>query len=138
MENKKNYYIFLDGEKVYVPEETYKSYWKITNRENYLKRLDREYGLIYFSEFVTEDTDRNIEERLEDKSVDVEKIVRTSLQIEALNKALKQLSPEERAIIHAIFYEERTFRDIADEYGISISTLSYRKTKILEKLRKLL
>ncbi|HBC96773.1 MAG TPA: RNA polymerase subunit sigma, partial [Clostridium sp.] len=98
-ENKKNYYIFLGDKKVDVSEKVYKGYWQETNRENYLNRLDKENKLGYFSEFVSDGTDRSMEERLIDKAVDVEKLVAVKMQIEALNKALDKLSPEEREII---------------------------------------
>ena len=102
-ENKKNYYIFLGDKKVDVSEKVYKGYWQETNRENYLNRLDKENKLGYFSEFVSDGTDRSMEERLIDKAVDVEKLVAVKMQIEALNKALDKLSPEEREIIQALF-----------------------------------
>ena len=102
-ENKKNYYILLGDTKVDVSEELYKGYWQETNRENYLNRLDKENKLGCFSEFVLDGTDRSMEERLVDKAVDVEKLVAVKMQIEALNKALDKLSPEEREIIQALF-----------------------------------
>jgi len=74
-ENKKNYYLFVGDKKIDVSEKIYKEYWQETNRENYLKRLDRKNKLRYFSEFVTEEKDRTIEERFADKSIDIEKLV---------------------------------------------------------------
>ncbi len=102
-ENKKNYYIFLGDSKVDVSEKVYKGYWQETNRENYLNRLDKENKLGYFSEFISDRADRSMEERLIDKAVDLEKLVAVKMQIEALNKALDKLSPEEREIIQALF-----------------------------------
>jgi len=111
MKEKKNYYIFLGDLKVDVSEEVYKGYWQETNRENYLKRLDKENRLGYFSEFVSDEVARSMEERLIDKAVDLEKLVEVKIQIEALNRALDNLSPEEREIIQALFYEEIPQRD---------------------------
>lgn len=102
-ENKKNYYIFLGDTKVDVSEKVYKGYWQETNRENYLNRLDKKNKLGCFSEFISDGTDRSMEERLIDKAVDVEKLVAVKMQIEALNKALDKLNPEEREIIQALF-----------------------------------
>ena len=103
-ENKKDYYIFLGDTKVDVSEKVYKGYWQETNRENYLNRLDKEKKLGYFSEFISDGRDRSMEEeRLEDKAVDIEKLVAVKMQIKALNKALDKLSPEEREIIQALF-----------------------------------
>ena len=137
MENKKNYYIFLDEKKIDVSEKVYKEYWKETNRENYLYRMDKENHLGVFSEFENEDS-RGIEERLVDSSVDVEKLVDVKLQIEELYKALDRLNPEEREIIQGLFFDEKTLEKVGEEFGISHPAVIKRKKKILEKLRKIL
>lgn len=138
MKEKKNYYIFLGDLKVDVSEEVYKGYWQETNRENYLKRLDKENRLGYFSEFVSDEVGRSMEERLIDKAVDLEKLVEVKIQIEALNRALDNLSPEEREIIQALFYEEIPQRDLAKKLNISQGAVFRRKEKILKKLKVLL
>lgn len=138
MKEKKNYYIFLGDLKVDVSEEIYKGYWQETNRENYLKRLDKENRLGYFSEFVSDEVARSMEERLIDKAVDLEKLVEVKMQIEALNRALDNLSPDEREIIQALFYEEIPQRDLAKKLNISQGAVFRRKEKILKKLKVLL
>jgi RNA polymerase sigma factor (sigma-70 family) len=134
-ENKKNYYIFLGDKKVDVSEKVYKGYWQETNRENYLNRLDKENKLGYFSEFISDGTDRSMEERLIDKAVDLEKLVAVKMQIEALNKALDKLSPEEREIIQALFFDEIPQRELAKTLNISQGAVFRRKEKTLEKLK---
>lgn len=137
MENKKSYYIFLDDKKIDVSEKVYKEYWKETNRERYLYRLDKENHLRFFSELENEDS-RSVEERLADSNVDVEKIFDVKFQIEELHKALDRLSPEEREIIQALFFDEKTLEKVGEEFGISHPAVIKRKKKILEKLRKIL
>ena len=137
-ENKKDYYIFIGDLKVDVSEEVYKGYWQETNRENYLKRLDKENRLGYFSEFVSDEVGRSMEERLIDIAVDLEKLVEVKIQIEALNRALDNLSPEEREIIQDLFYEEIPQRDLAKKLNISQGAVFRRKEKILNKLKVLL
>ena len=119
-ENKKNYY------------------WQETNRENYLKRLDRKNKLSYFSELVTEEKDRTIEERFADKSIDIEKLVAVKMQIAALHEALNKLNPEEREIIQALFFEEIPQRDLAKKLNISQGAVFRRKEKTLKKLKEFL
>ncbi|HCW03955.1 MAG TPA: RNA polymerase subunit sigma [Clostridium sp.] len=135
MKDKKNYYLFLGDLKVDVSEEVYKGYWQETNRENYLKRLDKENRLGYFSEFVSDEVARSMEERLIDKAVDLEKLVEVKMQIEALNKALDKLSPEEREIIQALFFDEIPQRELAKTLNISQGAVFRRKEKTLEKLK---
>lgn len=137
-ENKKNYYLFVGDKKIDVSEKIYKEYWQETNRENYLKRLDRKNKLRYFSEFVTEEKDRTIEERFADKSIDIEKLVAVKMQIAALHEALNKLNPEEREIIQALFFEEIPQRDLAKKLNISQGAVFRRKEKTLKKLKELL
>lgn len=137
-ENKKNYYLFVGDKKVDVTEKIYKEYWSETNRENYLKRLDKKNKLSYFSEFAIEEKDRNIEERFADKSIDIEKLVAVKMQIAALHEALNKLNPEEREIIQALFFQEIPQRDLAKKLNISQGAVFRRKEKTLKKLKEFL
>ena len=67
-----------------------------------------------------------------------EKIVEVKMQIEELNKALNQLTKEEREIMEAIFYREESLRSIGKKEKVSYQTIGKRRDKILEKLRKIL
>lgn len=62
-------------------------------------------------------------------------LVEDKLELELLAAALDKLAPEEKSLIRALFYDERTVRDCAAEIGISHQAVVKRKQKILEKLR---
>ena len=49
-----------------------------------------------------------------------------------------RLTPEEQALIQALFFEEKTERQYAEELGVYRNAIHVRKTKILKKLKKLL
>lgn len=132
---KKEYFIFVNGDKVMVSKEVYLAYWQYTNRENYLERLDRQNKLLFFSDV---DHDGNFVDNLADKSVDVEKLVETKEAIEALNTALSELNDEEREIINALYFQEETTRVVANRFGLPQTNLIRRRNKILKKLRKIL
>jgi len=136
--NEKEYYLFVGKEKIYVSEEVYKAYWQETNRERYLKRIDKENKLGYFSEFIPKNCDRNIKSEYEDKCVDVEKLVAVKIQIEALEEALGELNIEEREIIQALFFDETSQRDLAKKMNVSLATIFRRKEKTLKKLKEIL
>lgn len=132
----KKYFLIVNKEKVDVSEEVYKEYWKITNHENYLERVDRKNHLLFFSNLNTEDT--VFEEMIEDKSVDVEKIVETKMRIEDLYTALSKLNEEERKIIDSIYFEEKSIREIAKETNTNPMKISRKHKNILDKIRNLL
>ncbi len=133
---KKDYFIFIDKEKVMVSKEVYLAYWKQTNREKYLERLDRKNRLLYISQF---DQDGNFQDIIEDKSVDVEKLVETKEAIVNLRKAISKLSDEEREIINAsLYFREETIRYVAQNIGTHKASLIRKRDRILEKLKMIL
>jgi RNA polymerase sigma factor (sigma-70 family) len=129
---KKEYFIFVNGDKVFVSKEVYQVYWQQTNRENYLERLDRKNKLLFFSEA---DHDGNFVDNLEDKSVDVEKLVETKEAIENLYKALAELNDEEREIIDALYFREESTRKLAERLGTHKTSIIRKRESILNKLK---
>ena len=128
----KEKYIYVNGKKIYVSDEIYREYKKLKNREEYLARLDRKHRGFHF-----DGVNQSVED-LEDKSVDIEKIIETKLRLEDLYKALDNLNEEERRIINALYFEERTIRDLADEEEVSSKKIFTSRNKILQKLKKLI
>ena len=59
-------------------------------------------------------------------------------EIQRLKQAVKQLRPEEQALISALFYRRQSERSYGSEIGVSQRCVSYRKILIQKKLRKLL
>ena len=129
----KEYYLYVRGQKVKVSEDIYKVYWREKEHEKYLEQVDKKNHLLFFSSL---DHDGNFENNLEDKNVDVEKVVATQIMIEALRNAMSKLNEEEREIIERLYFNDETLRAVAKTKNISHPTLIKRRDKILEKLKK--
>ena len=87
---KKEYYLYVNGQKVKVSEEIYKVYWREKEHEKYLEQVDRKNHLLLFSSL---DHDGHFYENIVDEGVDVEKIVETQMrpsQSETLYQGLTQ------------------------------------------------
>ena len=72
---KKEYYLYVGGQKVKVSEDSediYKVYWREREHEKYLEQVDRKTYLLFFSYL---DQDGHFADNIIDESVDVEKIV---------------------------------------------------------------
>lgn len=125
----KKYSIKIDGLEIPVDEEVYNAYKRAEWREEYHDRRRRktEYSLDVLGEAGYEPPDTG--ELVED-------IVCDNALLEALFASLHTLTDDERSIINAIFYEGRTLREIAKEYGVSQVTIHKREKKIIEKLKK--
>ena len=131
----KKYFLLVNGKREEVSKEVYTEYWKLKNRENYLKRQDAKFGLLPFSSF---DEDGHFVEDIPDESVDVEKIVETKLRIEDLYNALSKLNSEERKIIESLYFEDKSIRDIARETNTNPMKISRKHKSILDKIRQFL
>ena len=131
----KEYYLYVKGKAVPVSEEIYKAYWKITEHEKYLQKKDWKHNVIPFSAL---DHDGYFVETIIDERIDLEKIVEVKMQIEELNKALATLTKEERELMETIFCKEESLRSISKREKVTHQTISGRRDRILEKLRKIL
>lgn len=128
----KEKYIYVKGKKIYVSEEVYRAYKKELNHEAHLKRLDRKHKVFCFGDFNTSIVD------IADNTVDVEKIIETKMLIEDLYHALDSLNDEERKLIEALYFEDKTLTEVAKREDTHPMKISRLRDKILEKLRKLL
>ena len=90
----------------------------IPSREDYLDRL----------------VDENARQ-FSDEQESVESVVLLKLEVDRLHTALSLLTPEERALIQALFFDERKESELAVELGISQPAVYKRKMKILKKLK---
>lgn len=128
------YFIYVNGLKVPVSKEIYREYWRLTNRENYLKRLDIQYHVRPFSDY----TDTLLTNVLVDDKMDLEKIIETKEILQLIYEALFTLNDEEFTLVKDLFFEEKTLNEISQFNQISISTVARRRDKILNYLKKLL
>ena len=132
---KKEFYLYVNGQKVKVSEEIYKVYWREREHEKYLEQVDRKNHLLFFSSL---DHDGHYVDNIVDESVDVAKIVETQMMIESLRYAISKLNDEERDIIERLYFNDETVRSVAKLKDITHPALIKRRNKILEKLKKII
>ena len=97
---KKEFYLYVNGQKVKVSEDIYKVYWREREHEKYLEQVDRKNHLLFFSSL---DHDGNFVDNITDESVDLEKIVETQMMIEAVRNAISKLNDETWIVIQALW-----------------------------------
>ena len=131
----KEYYLYVDGQRVKVSEQIYKVYWREKEHEKYLEQVDKKNHLLFFSSL---DHDGNFVDNLADESVDVEKIIETQILIETVRKAISRLNDEERDIIERLYFNDETLSSVARSKKVSYQAIQWRKNNILKKLRVLL
>lgn len=126
----KQRYIWIKGVNVPVTEEVYRAYKQAEWREEKQDAVcaDRECS---FDFMIEHDLDG---QAVTDQAL-VDEIALDKLLLEMLLAALAELTDDERSLIDALFYQEKSEREVAKETGVPRKILAYRKTKILEKLR---
>lgn len=145
---EKDFYLYMDGQPIPVSEEVYREYYRAENKERYfMGRLKKGHTT------VDPDTQQiqyipsrevSYEQLLEqdwqfaapDASVE-DKVVRSDM-LEKLEAVLHSLSAEELALLEALFYLEKTEREVAGLYDVSQNTIHYRKNRLLDKLKKMM
>ena len=142
--SEKKYTVVCNGTKVEVTEAVYKLY--VTDPENEERQyrwskvsrieVDTEKEKVTFVPSREDSIDRLTELgfEFEDASFSIDAID-TAVMVE---KALDQLSFDERYIIESLFYNGKTEQELADEYGISQKNLHMRKVRILAKMNRIL
>ena len=131
----KEYYLYVNGQRVKVSEQIYKVYWREKEHEKYLEQVDKKNHLLFFSSL---DHDGHFADSIIDESVDVEKIVETQMMIEAVRNAISRLNAEEKDIIERLYFHDETLSSIARKKNVSYQAIQWRKNSILKKLKLLL
>lgn len=124
-------YKFVDGttNAVEVTDELYLIHLQLTKEEisNNRRETRRHTSLYYF-------TDMGID--FEDKRIDIFAEIVRKENAERIHKALLTLSDKRRDLVHKVFYEEMTMRQIASQTGVSHTAISQRMKTIRKRLQK--
>ena len=138
--------IWVRGQLIEVTDEVYRAYMqgdrKMRYFENDLKTerfvLGKEGQVVQIIPSREDSLDRLVDEnarQFSDEQESVESVVLLKLEVDRLHTALSLLTPEERALIQALFFDERKESELAVELGISQPAVYKRKMKILKKLK---
>lgn len=143
--SEKDFYLYIDGKLIKVSREVYQEYYRGERKERYFMEDLKVEQIVIDMETQTvriipsrEDSyerllDENVQFAVSGESVE-EKAVRSTLLAEALHT----LSPEEQALIHELYFLDKTEREVGAALQLSQVAIHKRKNKILEHLRQLL
>lgn len=127
----KERFIRINGKEISVSEEVYYAF----KRPAWAERKRRE---------VRAEKERSLEVFMDDgfdipsEQALVDEIVADKLLLDELYAALAELTDDERSLVDAIYFKEKSERALSEETGVPRKTLSYRRDKLLDKLRRLL
>lgn len=141
--------VWVSGQYIEVTDVVYDAYMKgdrkIRYFENDLKTervlMDTDGHIKQIIPSREDSLDRLMDDNAEqftDHHESVEDMVLRKISAEKLYQALTELSEKERGLIVALFFEEKTERELAIVLGISQPAVHKQKNKILKKLKTFL
>ena len=129
-------FIPIQGCLLEVVREQYTDFYRDRERWRYLQKLDTKNGLLSLEGFT--DSEGNPLDCIADEAADIAETVVNAVMVDRLKAALPLLSDSEQALIHAIFFDGLTEREVGLRLGLTQSVVNKRKARILIKLRKII
>lgn len=132
--------IYIENVPVEVNEEVYRAYSSMSRREVYQDKRIADNRSVSLEKLV--ESNVPLELYTMEHSLSAEEIVvqeemeyEYAGSLQKLRKAMSMLTKEEQSLIQAIYFEGRSERDLAHEYGISQPAIHKRRNRILKKLK---
>ena len=138
--------IWCEGQLIEVSVEVYKADTQGERKERYISedlkteriQIDTAKQTIHIRPSREDSLERLMDENAQQFADNAEPMDEAVARKVLLEQALNKLTPDERAMIYALFFEELSEREYARRTGIAQKTINDRKNRILKKLKKLL
>lgn len=112
---KKHHFIMIHGNLLEISENDWKGLCKDRNRFQYLQKLDRQHQTLSIDAFDTEDN--NGTDYIPDSSPDIAERITDKILIANMMECLSLLPSEERFIIHELYFNNLSERQLAKKLG---------------------
>lgn len=129
----KPYIINLGYALMEVTEADYKDFYRVRRREKYIQEEAIRVGEFSYNAFDTENYDGA--SAIADDSEALEDSVIRKMMIEKLPEAVATLTEEEKELVYQLYFNHISERELSKLWNIPRKTLSYRKERILSKLK---
>lgn len=135
MAKEKEYRIRVHNTVVTVTHEVYQAYYSEERRLKTLNEKDIRNGKVSVDAMDTGET-LGVEMIPDTESPSVEDTAIADVFKKKLRKAIRELPPEDRKLIIALYYKELSERQLSVLLGVPQTTISYRKQRALNLLRE--
>ena len=134
---EKKYYIRIPEALVEVTEEVYKASKYMDRHLQTLKEKDMRNHVFSYNALDTDDM-LGVEMIPDQSSSSLEEQVVADIMATKLRRCIELLPVEDRELIHDIYYEGKSEKEIGKEIGISQKAVSKRLHRTLQKLQILI
>lgn len=135
-EYQKKRFIALHGMIMEVSPKDYIAFYRARRRQKYLAEAAAERGDVSYDALTTDEF--NGEDILADSGEDIAEALAWQATLDKLCLIISTLPKDEKELIKAHFYENKTQTEIAEQLGISQQAVSKRIAKICAKIKKLI
>lgn len=134
MADKKKYMIKIRGQLVEVSEDVYCAYFRMERQERWQEEKKQEHGVVSYDAL---DTEKMVgaETIMDAVAPSLEELAIAKDLHERLHRVVAALPKAERELIQAVYFEGVTEEDFGKRSGMSQTGVSYRRRKILSKLK---
>jgi len=134
MADKEKYLIKIQGELIEVSEDVYYAYFRMERQERWQEEKKLEHTVLSYDALDNGET-VGAEVIPDLTSPSMEELAIARDLHDRLHHAVAALPKAERELINAIYFEGLTEKDYAVKTGMSQTGISYRRRKILSKLK---
>lgn len=130
---EKIYLINLGHSVMEVDEVEYYDFYKEENREQYRQKLAIKNNVVSMESLIADGFNEcNL---IAYSSEPLDEKVEREMMIEKLPEAISTLTEEENELIQQLYFNHLSERDLASVMGVPRTMISYRKEKVLRKLK---
>ena len=135
---RKQRYLYIDGQAVPVSEQVYRVYQHYERKEEYfsydlkVEKFQKETASFLPSR---EDSYERLLEQDRQFAASAQPVEEQAVSSVWLEELLQYLSADERIILRKLYFEDKSERLASMELGISKTALHQRKVKLLQKLK---
>ena len=128
----REYYLYIDGQKVPVSHEVYREYYRYRDQERYLNRVSkqREISIQHLNSKHVSWEYQDQQNRQREKCRDN--------QMNAMLDAIEKLNDEDRLLITEVFFNGKTEEELSEALKVSQPVIHRKKARILKNLKKMI
>ena len=134
MADKEKYMIKIQGRLIEVSEDVYYAYFRMERHERWQEEKKQEHEVVSYDALDNGET-VGAEAVPDLTSPSMEELAIAKELNNRLHHAVEALPKAERELIRAIYFEGQTEEDYGKRTGMSQTGISYRRRKILSKLK---
>jgi RNA polymerase sigma factor (sigma-70 family) len=127
-------FIPVQGTLMEVGEDEYRDFYRDVERWKYIRRLEWDAGVVHYDALDTDEM--NGGDIFPDAAPPIDEMVSDKLLRQDLRRCLALLSADDRALLTALYFEDKGENAVARELGITQQAVNKRRQKAIRKLKE--